>query len=304
MRLRIGHLSTLYHTSILMMAKPEFLKGFKAGADWRLFGTGPAIVKAFDEGALDMAYIGLPPAVIGIAGGLPLKCIAGGHMEGTVVASRNYSHAWPTETDIGRIFSECKIIGVPGTGSIHDLIIKDTVEKYGLKAMIRNFPWADQVLEAFVKREVDTVCGTPALAQAVRQFADGAIICPPSLLWPGNPSYGIVIKEPLLKERGMLSDFLAVHEEASRFLRGHRAEAARLIPAYMGVVDEEFAAGALSISPKYCAALSPLYVDCTMRLSDRQLELGYISRPVKMEEVFDFEIIREVHPEPDHYSLT
>ncbi len=36
-----------------------------AGAEWKLFGTGPAIVDAFKKRELDMAYIGLPPAIIG-----------------------------------------------------------------------------------------------------------------------------------------------------------------------------------------------------------------------------------------------
>jgi NitT/TauT family transport system substrate-binding protein len=34
--------------------------------NWRLFPTGPEMVKAFFRGELDLGYMGLPPAMIGI----------------------------------------------------------------------------------------------------------------------------------------------------------------------------------------------------------------------------------------------
>jgi len=70
--IRIGHLSTLYHTSFI-------LKGSKMAEElgvrirWRLFPAGPDIVDAFERGWLDLGYIGLPPAIAGIGRGLEIK---------------------------------------------------------------------------------------------------------------------------------------------------------------------------------------------------------------------------------------
>ena len=77
----IGHLSTFYHTSFILEGT-DWLQ--KAGLDvtWKLFASGPDMVRAFENKEIDLGYIGLPPAIIGIARGLPLKCIAGGHVEG------------------------------------------------------------------------------------------------------------------------------------------------------------------------------------------------------------------------------
>lgn len=308
MRLRIGHLSTLYHTSIVMMARPGLLSGFHAEPvepvkiEWRLFGTGPAIVRAFEDGGLDLAYIGLPPAVIGISRGVPLKCVAGGHIEGTVIASHAGAKGFPEEEDPGAILSPMRAIGVPGKGSIHDIILMDILDRYGLQVDVRNLPWADEVLEAFARGEVDAVVGTPALAEAVRYFRGGRIIYPPHLLWPDNPSYGIVAREDLIKkERGLLRDFLIVHERASELLRTGREAVSADIAKLMGMVDETFVRETLEISPRYCAGLSEGYVDCTMRLARRLRELGYIAMDVSEDDVFDPSIIREVHPGPDHY---
>jgi NitT/TauT family transport system substrate-binding protein len=302
MNIRVGHLSTLYHTSMLMMAKEVLLEGFPAQIDWQLYGTGPDIIDAFLSGSLDMAYVGLPPAIIGISRGLRLRCVAGGHIEGTVIASHADAPAYPDEDNLGRILSKSKDIGVPGRGSIHDLILKDVIEEYGLNVNVHNLPWADMVLEEFIKGNVDTVVGTPALAQAVRQFGGGKIIYPPNLLWPENPSYGIVVTEDfLVSGRALIALFLAIHEKAAKILRENKEEASKDIAGFMKVIDERFVSGTLAISPKYCACLTEGYVDCAMRLSGRLKELGYMERAVSPEEVFDRSIIKEIHKEPCHY---
>lgn len=302
MELRVGHLSTLYHTSMVLMARGELLGGFPARIRWRLFGTGPAIVEAIGRGELDLAYIGLPPAIIGISRGVPIICVAGGHIEGTVIAGRKEAPGYPGTPDLGEILKGAGAIAVPGKGSIHDLILRDALESRGIKAEVRNLPWADEVLETFMRGEADAVVGTPALAQAVIAFGGGKVLYPPGLLWPDNPSYGIVVTgEALEKERPLVREFLIRHEAAAEFLRARRAEAARSIAGLMGVVQEEFVRETIAMSPHYCAALSEGFVRCTMELAGRLLGLGYIERPVASGEVFDFSLIKETHPGPDHY---
>jgi len=62
----------------------------KAGiqAKWELFASGPDIVKAFADNEIDIGYIGLPPAIIGIDRNVQIICVAGGHVEGTVLIAR------------------------------------------------------------------------------------------------------------------------------------------------------------------------------------------------------------------------
>jgi NitT/TauT family transport system substrate-binding protein len=300
--LRIGHLSTLYHTSMVLLAREEFLRGFPARITWRLFGTGPAIVEAMGRGEIDVAYIGLPPATIGISRGVPVVCVAGGHIEGTVIAGRKDAPGYPETSDLGEILERAGAIAVPGKGSIHDLILMDALESRGVKADVRNLPWADEVLESFMRGDVDAVVGTPALAQAVITFGGGKVLYPPERLWPDNPSYGILVTaEALDKERPLITEFLRRHETASEFLRTRAEAAARSIARVMGVVDEEFVRGTIAMSPHYCAALTGGFVRCAMELAGRLLGLGYMERPVASGEVFDFSLIKETHPGPDHY---
>ena len=307
MKLRIGHLSTFYHTSILLMARGDLTTRLGVDVDWKLFGTGPAIVSAFENGELDLAYIGLPPAVIGISRGVNIVCVAGGHMEGTVTAGKKEFAGFSGEQKLSAILGQLagRNVGVPGRGSIHDVILTDCLERFGLTSEVAvvNFPWADQALEAMVKGNVAAVVGTPALAVAVTVYAAGKILYPPSRLWPHNPSYGILVDRRFLRsEMTLVERFLMLHEDATSLIRQRPAEAARMISRYVGVVDEEFVRETFKVSPKYCAQLTDEYIESTMLFVPVLRKLGYLPREVSMEEVFDTSVIRKIHPEKDHYG--
>ena len=307
MRLRIGHLSTFYHTAIILMADERLQKDLGVDVEWRLFGTGPAIVDAFEKGELDIAYVGLPPALIGIARGVEIKCVAGGHMEGTVICAKAGYRGFPETEDLGIILGQFRgaKIGVPGKGSIHDVILSDCLRRYHLEREIEvvNFAWADQLTEAVVHDEVSAAVGTPALAAAIKHYAGGKVLYPPSLLWPHNPSYGIVADSRFLEHsREILRRFLIQHEMATSFLRNNEREAAKMISRFIGFAEEELVLDALKISPKYCAKLTGEYIASTMAFVSVMLELGYLQREISVRDVFDTSLIDEIHPEEDHYT--
>ncbi len=289
------------------MAGKELERQLDIDADWQLFGTGPAIVHAFEKKEIDIAYIGLPPAIIGIERGVNIRCIAGGHVEGTVLSGKADCQGIPRTDDLKEIFSQFQghSIGVPGNGSIHDVILKDIIDRFGLAGSIKviNFPWADQITEAAAKGVVQAAIGTPALAVALKHYAGFRVLYPPSSTWPGNPSYGILVdKDFLEKERETAKGFLRLHEAAALFLRNRPSEAAEIISGYTGFIDKEFVLETLAVSPRYCADLTDAYMNATMEFVSCMKRLGYIKRDVLQEEIFDISLIREVHPEKDHYT--
>jgi NitT/TauT family transport system substrate-binding protein len=307
MKIRIGHLSTFYHTAIMLMARQSVEADLNAAVEWRLMGTGPAIMKAFRQGELDLAYIGLPPAIIGISTGTDVVCIAGGHVEGTVMAGKSVWKAFPEAGDLKTVLGQFrgKKLGVPGKGSIHDVILKDCLEGQGLAGEIEvvNFPWADLVTEAVVKDEVAAAVGTPALAVAINRYAGGKVLYPPSRFWPDNPSYGIVVARGFLaREQERVERFLRLHEEATAFIRTAPAEAARVIADVVGVVDRDFVLDTLKVSPKYCAKLTDGYIASTMRFIPVLQRHGYISSPVPADRIFFRDLIEKIHPGADHYD--
>jgi NitT/TauT family transport system substrate-binding protein len=304
--LRIGHLSTFYHTSILLIAEGGIDRRLGTSVDWRLYGTGPDIVRAFEKGEVDMAYVGLPPAMIGIARSARFKCVAGGHIEGTVIAGDNSLTEAYSPEGLEEVLGQLrgKRVGVPGKGSIHDVILSDCLERFGLSGEVEvvNYKWADMVTEAVAKREVAAAVGTPALAVAIKRYAHGKVLYPPSMLWPSNPSYGIAATEDMINKSGsLIESFLSIHEEAASTMRERPQEAAETIASYIGIVDAGFVAETIGISPRYCAQLTDGFVSATMEFESALRKLGYTNRKLAVDEIFDFSFVRKVHPPGDHY---
>ena len=300
----IGHLSTFYHTSFILEGT-DWLQ--KAGLDvtWKLFASGPDMVRAFENKEIDLGYIGLPPAIIGISRGLHLKCIAGGHVEGTVMIGQPGYKSFDELGDVKKVLEQFvgKTIGTPPKGSIHDVIIKDLIGKLGLSIEVKNYAWADFVLGAMTDKEIEGAVGTPPLAVAAKKYAGAKIVIPPHKLWPNNPSYGIVVRNELMQYPEIIEKFLEQHERASNFIRLDPHCAAGIVSKLTGIVDLESVEAAYQISPKYCAALSKEYVQSTMRFVKVLKDLGYIDRLISEDEIFDYRFIEKVHLEKPHYNI-
>ncbi len=301
--LRIGHLSTLYHTAFLLRGT-HLLADEGISATWSLFPSGPDIISAMQRGELDLAYIGLPPVIIGINRGLPLACIAGGHAEGTVMVAGPGVRALEECGGMAEFLSQLsgRSIGTPPRGSIHDVIVNELLREHGARnVVVKNYPWADFLPDALRDGEIAAAAGTPALAVTARRYGNAHIVIPPDRLWPFNPSYGIVVMREMLERTELLAGFLRAHEAACEMIRHDPRAAAKVVSETTGMVDPGFVLETYRISPKYCASLPEGYVTSTIKFVETLRSLGYISRAVREDEIFDRSLIDRVHPAPHHY---
>ena len=307
--LRIGHLSTFYHTSFILMGTGWLEDKLGLSVEWKMFGGGPAIVDALSKGEVDVGYIGLPPVMIGIDRGVPIICVGGGHVEGTVMIAPPKSRALDElGGDVEAVLEQFRggIIGCPPSGSIHDVIVRDLLAKHHLAGSIevRNYAWADFIPDALADGEVVAAVGTPPLSVAAGQACGAKVVVPPSALWPWNPSYGIIVARELLEGRaGLVEDFLRLHEDASNLIRNEPGEAARVVAGMVEVVDEDFIREVYRISPRYCAALPGEYIESAMAFVPVLRELGYIGRELEEADIFDTSLVRRVHDSENHYFV-
>ena len=257
---------------------------------------------AFASGDLDVGYIGLPPVMIGIENGLKVKCIGGGHVEGTVmVAPQHYK----TFDELGSVYAvlkqfEGKKIGTPSKGCIHDVIIREMTKDLDIE--IKNFAWADFIPDAIDEGEIAAGVGTPSLASVTSRRFSSNVVIPPHKLWPYNPSYGIVVREELIDESPeFITDFLKAHEEACNLIRLHPEQAAEIALKEVKVVDEDFVLDTYKISPKYCASILEEYIESALKFIPVLQRLGYMQGDLNQENIFNLEFIKKIHPEPAHY---
>ena len=307
-KLRIGHLSTAYHTNFILMGEKDLQRDFNKEIRWKLFGTGPSMIEAFQNKKLDIGYMGLPPAIIGIDKGVPIKCVAGGHVEGTImVANKEYKTMTDLNNNISDTFSQFKgcSVGVPSKGSIHDVILNLYLKKYSLldEIDVKHYKQAEFIATDMQKGILEGGVGTPALSVFSSTIFDSHLIIPPEFLWKDNPSYGIFFHENIIEnEPEIILKFLSYHKEASLMLRESPARAANIISNTFEILTERYVSEALKISPKYCIALSEGYIKSTMEFVRNLKELGYIKKELRINDIFDTKFVLQIHPEPEHYS--
>jgi len=304
-RLRIGHLPTLYHTSFILMGT-DLLKKDDVEAKWTLYPSGPDLVNAMCAAQIDIGYVGLPPAIIGIERGCSLVCVAGGHVEGTVLIGGADVQAVGQCASMAEFLTQFlgRVIGCPPRGTIHDVIVHELLREYNIKDVgVNNYAWADFLPDALLEGEIAAAAGTPALAVTARRYYGAHMIVPPTRLWPCNPSYGIVVtRETLAQRKGLIRGFLGAHETACEMIMSNPRKCAQIVAHTTGVVDAGFMKEVYQLSPKYCASLPPGYIASTMKFVNALTTLGYISRRLTETDIFDPSLIYDVHPTPPHYE--
>ncbi|MFO8017844.1 MAG: ABC transporter substrate-binding protein [Promethearchaeia archaeon] len=306
-KINIGHLSTAYHTNFILMQEKKLAEDLNKKITWHQFGTGPAMVQAFQRNELDMGYMGLPPAIIAIEKGIPIKCVAGGHVEGTImVAPQKYKTFSDFGQDLNRCFSqfEGSSIGVPSKGSIHDIILNFYLDKFELfeKIEVLNYGQAEFIAYDMQQGILGGGVGTPALAAFSYTILNSHIIIPPDCLRKNNPSYGIFFHQDMINNQPkVVRSFLKHHKRASIMLRNSPDEAAELITKSFPLMNKKYVKSVLEISPKYCIDLPEGYISSTMKFVDDLYVLNYIKKPLKENEIFLLDFVEEVHPERHHY---
>ena len=307
--LNIGHLSTAYHTNWLLIGNKDLEKDLNLKVNWSLFGTGPLMVEAFKKGKLDIGYMGLPPAIIGIDNNVPIKCVAGGHVEGTVmVGKKNHKTISELNDDIYETLKQFKgcTIGTPSVGSIHDAILNFYLEQHDLKddIKVKNYKQAEFIAIDMEKGLVEGGVGTPALVVFAKTILDSHLIIPANYLIANNPSYGIFFHENLIENNpDIVLTFLHHHKKASYLLRESQDKAAEIISRTFAILNnnKQYTKAVLEISPKYCIALSEGYQKSTEGFVNTMFNLGYIKEKLPFDRIFNFKFVKEVHPEAHHY---
>jgi NitT/TauT family transport system substrate-binding protein len=306
-KLVIGHLSTAYHTNFILMQNKDFERDLKKEIVWKLFGTGPEMVLAFKNEELDIGYMGLPPAIVGIDKGAPIKCVSGGHIEGTImVGKKKYQTILQLNNKIYDVLNQFKgkSIGVTSKGSIHEVILSHYLKKYDLlnDIDVKHYGQAEFIALDMKNSIIEAGVGTPALAVFSSTLLESHLIIRAEDLWENNPSYGIFFHTKIIKsEPELIIKFLDHHRRASFTLRDSQSLAAEKIAKTFGIIDKNYAESVLKISPKYCIALSEGFIKATMEFVETLYKLGYIKRELKTDDIFNFNFVRDVHPESPHY---
>jgi NitT/TauT family transport system substrate-binding protein len=295
--LRIGWVYAMANAPALIADKKGFYAAEGLKVDLKPFGDGPVLQQAVAAGELDIAYVGAPPVYQWFSRGLVSKIIAKvNYGQAAVIAGKDKSIQ--TVADLrGK-----KLAGV-AKGSGMDVLLRGYVLKDNARlepdrdVSIVAMPPAN--MNAALDRDMASAAFTwePFISQAVLN-GSGRVILDLNQALPNYPWYVIMALPKTLQERpGDVAKLLRAHRKAIAFLKEHPDEADRLI-ADAFQLEAIHSADGKTIEPVaivkearkrlgWSDRLEPSDLQFIQRLMDYSLALGFIDKPLKVEQVVD-----------------
>ncbi|HEY9207372.1 MAG TPA: ABC transporter substrate-binding protein [Candidatus Methanoperedens sp.] len=298
---KIGYLPSMCQSIYVLKEHKTLERGLGVDAvEYKRYESGPLITQAFAQGEADIGFMGIPPVMIGIDKGVPIKVIASTHSEGSsLIASKKYKNL----TELGSIGSvlkqfDGKSIGAPGKGSIQDVIIRTELKKAEVNATIKNIPVASTLPALLNEGQIDAYVVWPPFEMEGVLKGYGNVVIPSDELWPYNPCCALVVTEKFEKEHpDIVQKLVELHNYASLFIMSHPDELADAANAELGI-DNESALASIQFSPKYCALPDERYINSTMQFVNALKELGYTTNNLTEDQIFDLKYIKKAHPGP------
>lgn len=303
---RLGYIPASCQSSWIMIDTKMVERNLNVKTEWKLFTAGPAATQAFAQDQLDVAFIGVPPMMIGIDKGVPIKCVAATHAEGSVLVARKDSGLKTLaelKNDAVAAFRqlEGKTLGLPPKGSIQDAIARDYLRQAGLvdgtNVTVKNYDAVPSLPDILADGQIDAMVAWPPLEAKAVASGKAVMITPADALWPDNPCCALAMSQSLLKNYpNFAEDFLRQHVAASNFIMAYPEEAAEMTGRVMKM-DKTLILESMQISPQFDALPDDQYVESSVKFAKSLYDSKYTTHLLTKDDIFDLTWIKKVHPQ-------
>lgn len=295
--LRIGWVYAMANAPALIADKKGFYAAEGLNVDIKSFNDGPLLQQAVAAGDLDIAYVGSPPVYHWFSRGLESKILAQvNYGQAAVIA--NAKSPINTVSDLrGK-----KLAGV-AKGSGMDVLLRGYVLKEKAKldpeqdVTIINMP-APNMNAALEHNEVDAAFSwEPFVSQSLLRGTSKLVLDVNKEL-PQYPWYVVISLPKTLKERpDDVTKLLRAHLKAIAYLQTHPEESNQIIAQEFKLESIQGVNGKV-VKPEeivqearkrmgWSARLDAKDLQFVQRLMDYSLSLGFINKPLKVEQVVD-----------------
>jgi NitT/TauT family transport system substrate-binding protein len=300
--LRLGFISIIPMTQLFVMESQRWTKA--AGLDLILkrFSSGPPMVEALLSGALDVAYIGIGPAMLARARGADVKAVAANVVEQIALVGRGGLVASFTETpsprDAFKRFREsgrraARIATLP-PGSTPDTVLRYYLQEAGVGTGDVEIIGVgeDEVQRLLLAGAVDAAAIVePILTITLERDRSARIIATPRQMMPGHPGAVVLVTGAVIAQnRAAVMRLVELHVRATAYVREDPARAVPDIVEYLGLglVDPAVIRKALTSEATQLIADPRAIVEPTRLLHAIERRLGAQTPPVDIDALFDF----------------
>ncbi|MEM6303899.1 MAG: ABC transporter substrate-binding protein [Pseudomonadota bacterium] len=301
--LEIGYMPILPISQLFVALEEGWIAQAQIEPELVQFQNGPAMVQALLAGQLDVAYIGIGPAMVSRARGADIKVVASNIVEQiSVIALGELAPYFEEDpaTAFKRFASDKgrkPVITTFPVGSV-----PETVFQYWLRKQLGADPneveiiyqGAAQVQQALLTAAVDAAAILEPIVSIVLDREETAtVVASGSELFPSQPGAVLAIRqEAILNHPEAIEALVAAHARATNVLKTDAARAAPSVGKYVGGgrLPAHIVLSALERSAASFVADPNFIVDGTQAMHDFQAELGTLKKPVDLGALFDVSI--------------
>ncbi len=300
-KIEIGYMPILPVSQVFVALEEGWIAD--AGIEPKLveFQNGPAMVQALLAGQLDVAHIGIGPAMVARGKGAPIKVVATSNVEQisflALPALRAAFEAGPVESAFARFaktHGRKAMIATFPIGSVPQTVLQYWLQKrLGLAsdAVDVVYQGAAQVQQALLTGAVDgAAILEPVVALTLDKVPGAAVVARGSDLFPGQPGAVLVVREALIERAPeLVAALVDAHVRATKILHDTPEAAAEAVGKYVGGgrIPPNVVLAALINSSQSFVADPESIVDGSIRMRDFQLEVGTLKTEVDLDALFE-----------------
>lgn len=301
--LRVGYIPIIPMTQLYVLTG----EGWAADAGLTLqttsFQSGPAMIQALASGTLDVAYVGIGPAMIARSKGVKLKVVAANVIDQVALIGRG-----PLVKAMAGAASPAEGIKAfraangrrPKIGSLPAGSVPDTVLRYWM-AEIARIPSEDIEIVGMGEQPLQQALLTgaidgasilePILTLVQSRLQDAAIIAKAGSMFPKQPGAVLVVTEDAIaKNRDAVAELVKLHIRATAFAKSNPDRTAELVTDIIGkgLVERDVMRAALTSDATTFIDDPRVILDSTKQMQAFQQTLAQITEPVDVDALFDF----------------
>jgi NitT/TauT family transport system substrate-binding protein len=295
--LRVGWVFAMANAPAVIAEQKRFFAEEGLNVELKSFGDGPVLQQALAAGELDVAYVGAPPVYQWFSRGLDAR----------ILAKVNFGQAAVISSSAGPIKAVADLRGKRlasvAKGSGMDVLLRGFVLKEQAKLDpdkdLSILPMPPANMNAALDRNVADAAfmWEPFVSQALLR-GNTRLVLDLNQALPQYPWYVVMAPTATLKERGGdVVKLLRAHHKAIAFLKQQPAESNQIIAQAFKLEAVQTPDGK-TISPEsivqearkrlgWSDQLEASDLRFIQRLMDYSLALGFISQPLKVEQVVD-----------------
>lgn len=300
--LEIGYLPIIPAAQLFVAYEEKTLPAELQAAKLVQFQSGPALVQALLAGQLDVAYVGIGPALVASAKGADIRVVASNIVEQVSFVAMGNLAPYFASGDAGTAFA--RFAQANGRPPVIASYPRGAVPEAALQYWLRNRIKADpasvkliyqgeaQIQQSLLTGAIDgAVVLEPTTTTVLGKDAKARVVARGSELFPHQPGAVLLVRGKLIREQpDVVKALVKAHIAATRLLDTNPAKAAPLVQKYVGGGRLELALveKAIRNSKGQFEANPNTIIPATLVLQKFQAETGTLEgQPADARKLFD-----------------